>query len=384
MKRIFLIGEIGFELNIDYLRFQLDGVQENEEIQAVVCSPGGKVLEAIAMKGLLSMHKGKKTATVVGIAGSSATGLLHAFDVVEADADAWYMIHNIKGVLSGTPKEMEQQLNSVKGFNTQIRDNLVQKSGKSENEIQKMMDAETYMRAQQAVDSGFIDSVVNVDKSVYNTALDDAENKILGIVNKAVPKQGKPKENKNMIYDKLLNLGADATEQDRKQAVQSLVNQVKDLQAKVDEKTAAVKSKDTEMQSLQNKVESLSKSVQESTATAQETQLKAELMELLNNKGRTLSDDAKASAMRRLRLINSTKDTELAKELRNDLSMYIDNTGVEVSERLGGAIPRKKDSGEQDYEQKLMAKMEELQKAEPNAEFGVLMNKAKTLVDDNE
>lgn len=135
-------------------------------------SPGGDAFAAQAMYSRLLDYGGKVTAKIDGLAASAAVLLVCAADVVEMPSNALLMIHNpMLGLVgnydAGKLGKYADYLGTVK----QTIINAYRKKVNLESKkLAKMMDAETWMTAQEAKEYGFADVVTN-DPDVQNLAI---------------------------------------------------------------------------------------------------------------------------------------------------------------------------------------------------------------------
>lgn len=124
-------------------------------------SPGGLVTDAMAMHDLIvDMRKeGKQVNTIGrGIIASAATYILMAGNSSMSE-NSWFMIHNVSGYAWGDVNQVEQMAATLRKFNNATRDFYASATGKRKEDITKMMDAETWMTAQEAKENGFIQEV---------------------------------------------------------------------------------------------------------------------------------------------------------------------------------------------------------------------------------
>lgn len=126
-------------------------------------SPGGDVFAATAIYNQLKDYKGKVTAKIDGMCASAATIVACGADTVTMPANAVYMIHNPAVGLcgffdGGTLAHMSTYLSTVKDtiildYQQKVGDSL------SKTKLSHMMDNETWMSAQEALEAGFVDSI---------------------------------------------------------------------------------------------------------------------------------------------------------------------------------------------------------------------------------
>ncbi|HFQ4959210.1 TPA: head maturation protease, ClpP-related [Vibrio vulnificus] len=124
-------------------------------------SRGGSVYEGLAMYNAIKAHKGKTTAVVEGLAASIATYLMMACDERHMPKNAAAMIHNPKMGAWGEEGELESALTQLKNAKSTIAGAYAEVSGKNEDEVLEAMAAETWFTADQAVEWGLVDKVID-------------------------------------------------------------------------------------------------------------------------------------------------------------------------------------------------------------------------------
>lgn len=125
-------------------------------------SPGGLVSDAMAIHDLLvdMQSKGKNVNTIgTGIIASAATYILMASKNASMSKNSWFMIHNLSGWAYGDVNEVESQAATLRKFNDATRDFYADATGIRKEDISKMMNAETWLTADEAKDKGFIKNV---------------------------------------------------------------------------------------------------------------------------------------------------------------------------------------------------------------------------------
>ena len=204
-----------------------------KDLKLRVNSPGGDVFAAQAIYNQLKSYTGNITACIDGMAASAATIITCAADKVVMPSNGIFMIHNPMCIVvdyMDVPKlkKMTDRLTAVK----QTIVNVYMKKCKNvaEAKLNRLMDAETWMSADEALAYGFVDEV-DADEQVNNSL----QNGIAVVNNISIDMtryrrpeklkdilQSKPKEDKDMddektLLDKLRDLlGADNSQQDKK------------------------------------------------------------------------------------------------------------------------------------------------------------------------
>lgn len=129
------------------------------DVVVKINSPGGDMFEGIAIYNLLRAHKGKVTVQVLGWAASAASIIAMAGDDIVMGLGTFMMVHNAWGVVIGNRHDMRDAADLFDGFDAAIVDIYEARTGKKRSEIEKLMDAETFMGPTEAVKNGFADSV---------------------------------------------------------------------------------------------------------------------------------------------------------------------------------------------------------------------------------
>lgn len=129
------------------------------DVTVKINSPGGDMFEGIAIYNLLREHPAKVTIDVMGWAASAASIIAMAGDDIRMGLGTFMMVHNAWGVVIGNRHDMADASTLFEGFDGAIADIYQARTGLDAKAIAKLMDAETFMGASDAVAKGFADSV---------------------------------------------------------------------------------------------------------------------------------------------------------------------------------------------------------------------------------
>ena len=133
-----------------------------EAVEVYINSPGGSVPAGAEIYTELRSYTGKKTIKIVGMAASAASVVAQAGDS-EISPTGILMIHNVRTRVNGDYRDMDNTGDALRAANQSIINAYVDKTGLSVERLQELMDRETYMSAQQAVEYGFVDRVMFAD-----------------------------------------------------------------------------------------------------------------------------------------------------------------------------------------------------------------------------
>lgn len=135
-----------------------------EDVEIHINSPGGDVFAGSEIYTLLRGYSGKVKIKILGIAASAASVIAQAGES-EISPTGMFMIHNVKTWSSGDYRDMEYTAEALKAANESIINAYMAKTGMTQEELQGLMDRETYMAAAQAVEYGFVDKVMFAEQA---------------------------------------------------------------------------------------------------------------------------------------------------------------------------------------------------------------------------
>ena len=159
---LLVYGEISEWYGVDSKTFaqQLQQI-DNDEINVRINSYGGEVFTASAIYSMLKRHKATVNVFIDGIAASAASVIAMAGDNITMPENAMLMIHNPLTWTQGNANELRETAELL----DKVRDTLVatyrNKTGLDDATIIKLLDEETYLTAQEALEHGFIDAIEN-------------------------------------------------------------------------------------------------------------------------------------------------------------------------------------------------------------------------------
>ncbi|VWB29612.1 peptidase S14 [Burkholderia lata] len=158
-----IYGDIGFwGTDADLFASKLDEVAATAiSIVVAINSMGGDVFDAFTIYNALRRHSGKVTGRVDGVAASAASLILMACDTIEMPSNAMLMIHNPHTVAAGEAGDLRKLADLLDSTSGNMLAAYVERSGRTEEEVRAIMDAETWLTAAQAKEQGFCDAIVD-------------------------------------------------------------------------------------------------------------------------------------------------------------------------------------------------------------------------------
>lgn len=146
------------------------------EMRITIDSPGGDVFEGITIFNIIRDFARNNpdveiTTYVQGMAASMASVIALAAwsvnprnDVIVED-NSIFMIHDAWGIVMGNENDMREGAEWFSKVDDMLRAVYVRRSGKSDDEIKAMMDAETWLWGDEIVQAGFADAIMDSTKS---------------------------------------------------------------------------------------------------------------------------------------------------------------------------------------------------------------------------
>lgn len=154
----------------------LSAVGRVDNLSVHINSPGGDVFEARAIGAILRATGSKITVYIDGLAASAASELaLNLGGRVVMAKGSFLMIHNASTVLWGNKEQMRKTADTLEKIDASIANVYAEKTGLDAEAIAAMMEAETWISAQESLDGKWIDAIEgstlsnNFDLSVYQS-----------------------------------------------------------------------------------------------------------------------------------------------------------------------------------------------------------------------
>lgn len=141
-------------------------VKGKSKITLKLDSLGGDLLVGTAIRSELKALKAHITVEVIGVAASAGSVIMTAGDKVKIHAGAQVMIHEAKAVVIeyADAEALSRYMNMLESANRSMADLYAAKTGRTQAEILELMHAETWLTAEEAVEIGLCDEVIDGEK----------------------------------------------------------------------------------------------------------------------------------------------------------------------------------------------------------------------------
>lgn len=253
MNNLNLYGEIGYDIKAADVASALSSMNQAEPLQVNLFSAGGAYFEGMAIRSLIEAYQGEKTVLIQGLAASMATYIMLAADKIEAIEGSYIMIHNPSGGSFGDFRDMEKNADRLKSMQLDMATAYSKKMKCDTEKAVEMMNAETWMSANEALEIGLIDGIKQGE--LLNVAavakLNDS------FLNESTPEPiramfNNKKDNTQMKADLIKALALDETAEDS-----AILSKVVALSGSLEQIKAQLVEKDELVKAMADKADSI-------------------------------------------------------------------------------------------------------------------------------
>lgn len=160
-----------------------------DEIEVYINSPGGVIDAGSEIYTALRGYKGEVKIYIVGQACSAASIIAMA-GYAEMSPTSLMMVHCVSSGVQGNHNDMEKMAEVLKVADDALSNAYMDKTGMSKDEVIDMMEAETWLTAEQAKEKGLVDGIMFKDSeplrltaSNFELPSEEQINKIRNMVN---------------------------------------------------------------------------------------------------------------------------------------------------------------------------------------------------------
>lgn len=167
---IYIFGDI---TSWEWLESDVSSYTLSKELQGLdvdtinvhINSYGGEVAEGLAIYNMLKNHKAKVETICDGFACSAASVIFMAGDTRVMNPASLLMIHNVWTSTAGDAKELRKTADDLDKITNASIAAYKEHTNLSEEEIKAMLDNETWLTPQEALEKGFATSIKAVENS---------------------------------------------------------------------------------------------------------------------------------------------------------------------------------------------------------------------------
>ena len=158
---VFLNGEVNDTNAYDIITklLYLDSVN-NEEISLYINSPGGSVIQGLAIIDCMNIIKSNVSTYCIGLAYSMGAIILACGNKRYALENSEIMIHSPSTSLSGKADEIALSSKRLDETKNKLIEILSKKTKKNKKQINKYFNCDSFMNSNEALEFGIIDKII--------------------------------------------------------------------------------------------------------------------------------------------------------------------------------------------------------------------------------
>jgi ATP-dependent Clp protease protease subunit len=207
-RTLYLNGVIAeeswFEDDITPKAFKEELLSGEGDITIWINSPGGDCIAAAQIYNMLMDYKGEVTVKIDGLAASAASVIAMAGTKVLMSPASLMMIHNPFTIAIGDSEEMKKAVGMLDEVKESIINAYEIKTGLARDTLSQLMDAETWLNANKAIELKFADSIMfkPEDKKTENSYIFSRKAVTNSLISKMKEKEN-PKQSTEPLYERL-------------------------------------------------------------------------------------------------------------------------------------------------------------------------------------
>ncbi|RHW38760.1 Clp protease ClpP [Lysinibacillus yapensis] len=192
------IGRSGWFYSATSAQDVRDALQDvsSSTIRVKLNSGGGDADQGIEIYNYLKDLDKYVIVEVTSLAASAASIIAMGADEIIMRTGSRMMVHEASTFAWGTKQDIQKTLNALETYDESIISIYEEKTGNSRSEIKKLIEAETWMTAEQAVEKGFADRVEKIKDEEPQTSNGITDEQIQMIKNSIL---NELKQNENQI-----------------------------------------------------------------------------------------------------------------------------------------------------------------------------------------
>ncbi len=177
---VFMIGEINYSMATTVIMklLYLDNTKRGSEISLYINSPGGSVDDTMAIYDTMSFIASPVSTFCIGRAQSGGAIVLAAGEKGKRHAlpHAKIMLHQPWGGVTGQAADIKIQAEEIGKAKKMINEVLAEKTGQDIKKIATETERDRYMTAQEALEYGLIDDVLEQEPDKKDKKKNDKPN----------------------------------------------------------------------------------------------------------------------------------------------------------------------------------------------------------------
>lgn len=164
-----VFGVIGYDfwtgggITTESIQRELAAYPDAKRITALIDSPGGSVFDGIGIQAVFKRHAARVEIEVLGLAASAASVVAMGASNggrISMHTGAVMMVHQASAITWGNADDHQKTMDALRTIDSSLIDVYEERTGRARKDVDKLVRAETWMSAREAVEEGFADRVV--------------------------------------------------------------------------------------------------------------------------------------------------------------------------------------------------------------------------------
>ncbi len=184
----------------------LNRTADDKVIEVHINSGGGDVFESLAIHNMLKQVKNKVVVYIDSLAGSGASIIAMAGDKVYMPKTAMLMIHKAQTIAIGNAETLQKVAEDLTKIDSVVASSYKVRFVGTNEELDKLLSAETWLTAEKAKVFGFIDEILDEikDDEAVRTAQKNGEEIVNNLFAKFIASADEKKVQNASTDDKYL------------------------------------------------------------------------------------------------------------------------------------------------------------------------------------
>jgi ATP-dependent Clp protease protease subunit len=157
-------------LSSSYIQYQLEAAA-GQDVEVHISSVGGSAFDAIAIYDLLKKYPGNVTTYIDALAASAASVVAMGGKTVVMSKYALLMIHKPMVGTGGNADELLKDVQMLNIVQSRLAQIYIDKTGLDGLTVNSLINAVTWLSADQALDLGFIDTIEDYTAEIVNSGI---------------------------------------------------------------------------------------------------------------------------------------------------------------------------------------------------------------------
>ncbi|MFA6282289.1 MAG: head maturation protease, ClpP-related [Candidatus Omnitrophota bacterium] len=180
----------------------LRSIGEDKDVVVNINSPGGDMFESATIYNLLAQHKGNVTVNILGLAASGASIIAMAGDKIKISKIGFLMIHNAWAIVMGNKNDLRTAADTLEQFDKSLLSVYSSRTNIDDKKIAKMMDNETWIGADDAIEQGFADETIEAKTAPKKEAEKQTKAQAKRTIEMALAHEGFSRKEREEIFQK--------------------------------------------------------------------------------------------------------------------------------------------------------------------------------------